>query len=272
VNSPVTIQQPGAVPRGDAGTRVLLPVPGLDVASTWHVGPVIFHPAGAARELIDAIPQEDWPPDHPVFREWLEGRVSALSASAVAELSVTGADNAEATAAAVDLVESALAIMRAVQHMRNPMNAMDHQTFGLPGDVRSAILDYIVSGKTTTIGASRSGALAGWTFSDADRRAWQTDPAFRFLDQALNSPESDRTILQGRALLTIACLAKAGCPTSPTSNCSPQPWLLRSCSVRRPTRTKSSGSHAGSLISPAAGPASFTPAQAGQLASFCRCL
>jgi hypothetical protein len=53
-------------------------------------------------------------------------------------------------AGAVELVASALAIMRVVQHMRNPMNSMDRQTFGLPGDAPSAILDYVVVGDALT--------------------------------------------------------------------------------------------------------------------------
>jgi hypothetical protein len=117
---------------------------------------------------------------------------------------------------------------------------------GLPVDVPSAVLDYVVIGDALTVGASRSGALAGWTFSDADHQAWMADPAFRFLDHALSCPEPDRTMLQGRALLAISLLSQ-GCPTSPTSNCSIRPWPWRFSSVRRPTGTRSSGSPAESL-------------------------
>jgi hypothetical protein len=205
----MTAQQANAArPRGDAGNRLLLPVPGLDVADTWQVGPVLLHPAGAARELIDAMPREHRVPDPPVFRTWLDGRVSALNASAVAEVCLTDADDAGATAGAFELVASALAIMRAVQHMQNPMNGMDRQTFGLPGDATSAVLDYVIIGDALHVGVTRSGALAGWTFSDADHEAWLTDPAFRFLDHALSCPEPDRTMLQGRALLAISLLSQ----------------------------------------------------------------
>jgi hypothetical protein len=54
----MTTQPSSAAPRGDAGDRLLLPVPGLDVATTWQVGPVLFHPVGTALELIDAMPTE----------------------------------------------------------------------------------------------------------------------------------------------------------------------------------------------------------------------
>jgi hypothetical protein len=204
----MTAQQANAAPRGGAGNRLLLPVPGLDVAGTWQVGPVLFHPPGAARELIDPMPLEYPRPDHPAFQTWLDSRVFALSDSAVAEVYLTDADDAGAMAGALELVASALAIMRVVQHMRNPMNRMEHQTFGLPGDVPSAILDYVVIGDALTAGAARSGALAGWTFSNADHQTWMADPAFRFLDHALSCPGPDRTILQGRALLAISLLSQ----------------------------------------------------------------
>jgi hypothetical protein len=55
VSSAMTAQQANAPPRGGAGNRLLVPVPGLDVARAWQVGRVLFHPAGAARELIDAM-------------------------------------------------------------------------------------------------------------------------------------------------------------------------------------------------------------------------
>jgi hypothetical protein len=74
--------------------------------------------------------------------------------------------------------------------------------------VPSAVLDYVIIGDTLTAGAARSGALAGWTFSDAEYQAWMSDPAFRFLDHAFGCPEPDRTMLQGRALLAVSLLSR----------------------------------------------------------------
>lgn len=203
----MTAQQTNRAPNAGAGQRLLLPVPGLDIANAWQVGVVLFHPAGTARELVDTMLQGNRHPDPPAFRAWLDDRVSALSKSAAAEVCVTDAD-ADMPAGALDLVASALAIMRAVQHMQHPMVGMGHQTFGLPGDVPSAVLDYVIIGDALTAGAARSGALAGWTFTDDDHKAWTTDPAFRFLDQALICPERNRTMLQGRALLAISLLSQ----------------------------------------------------------------
>ena len=202
----MTAQQSETAPR--AANRVLLPVPGLDVPGIWQVGPVTFHPATDARVLAEAIVHEHGRPDTPGLRTMLDDRISALSESAVAEVSVAGANDDEAMAAAAELTGTAVAIMRTVQHIRHRMNGMEHQAFGLPGDVPSAVTTYIVKGEKLTVGASRSGALAGFTFSDEDHQAWLADPVFRFLDQALSRPEPDRTMLQGRALLAISLLSQ----------------------------------------------------------------
>lgn len=202
--SPVPDQQSDRPLSAGSGSRLLLPVPGLGIASTWQVGPVLFHPAGAARERVEA--QEGKLVDNGAFQAWVDDRVSRLNESAVAEVFVP--ESAETPEEALELVANALAIMRTVQHMRNPMVGMRRQAFGLPGEVPSAVLDYVIIGNVMTAGAARSGALAGWDFSDVDHQAWMTEPAFRFLDQALLRPEPDRTALQSRALLAISLLSQ----------------------------------------------------------------
>lgn len=200
-------QNDGALPAG-SGSRMFLPVPGLGVAGVWRVGPVLFHPAGAARELIDAMPREGELSNNRAFHTWLDDRVSTLSESAVAEVGVPDADDAKTPVDVREQVANALTVIRVVQRMRNPMASARHQAFGLPGEVPSAVLDYVIIGHGTTAGAARWGALAGWTFTDADHEAWMTDPAFRFLDQALIRPEPDRNVLQSRALLAASLLSE----------------------------------------------------------------
>ena len=202
----MTAQQSETAPR--AANRVLLPVPGLDVLSIWQVGPVTFHPAADARVLAEAIVHEHGRPDIPALRTMLHDRISALCESAVAEVSVAGANDGEAMATAAELTGTAVAIMRAVQHIRHRMNGMEHQAFGLPGEVPSTVTTYVVKGEMLTVGASKSRALAGFTLSDEDHQAWMADPVFRFLDQALSRPEPDRTMLQGRALLAVSLLSQ----------------------------------------------------------------
>jgi hypothetical protein len=82
----MTDQQNDTALSAGLGPRLLLPVPGLKVGSAWQVGPVLFHPAGGARRLIDTMPPTPRGPGSEVFETWLDGRVSALSESAVAEV------------------------------------------------------------------------------------------------------------------------------------------------------------------------------------------
>jgi hypothetical protein len=57
------------------------------------------------------------------------------------------------------------------------------QTFGLPGQVMSATVDYWDLTEGPGLGWRRRGALAGWNFGDASHDAWSTDPAFRFINE-----------------------------------------------------------------------------------------
>ena len=184
-------------------SRVLVPVPGLNVACVWQVGPVRFLPAGAASGLVPAMARPAAGSENPAFQSYLEERMSVLDRFAIAEVAST-----EWNEDALAVVSDALAVLRAVQHMRDPMVAMGHQTFGLPGEVPSAVVDYVITGDGLTVGAARRGALSGWEFTDDDHQAWENEPAFRFLDEALARPEPDRTVLQARALLAVRLLSQ----------------------------------------------------------------
>lgn len=58
-------------------------------------------------------------------------------------------------------------------------------------------------------GWRRVGALAGWTFSDDSYSRWTSDPAYRFLNDALLQQEEFRTSLQRRALIAIELLSNS---------------------------------------------------------------
>ncbi len=175
--------------------RVLLPVPGLGVTRAWDVGQVRFHPPGALGVVLEGMSQR--PGRHPEFQAMVEGQMAAMDKSSVAEVSVPDGSDA-----AMPLVAQALAILRVVQHVRSPMSNLQVQTFGLPGEVPSAGIPRFELGEDgLIIGASRVGALDGWTFSDGDHAAWTTEPAYRFMDDALDTPDHDRTELQQRVLI-----------------------------------------------------------------------
>ena len=124
----VAVGYAGAETEGPAGgpLRLLLPVPSLEVSETWDVGLVHFHPAGSAVELVEEARRGTHTDVPEWFRDHSDRAVAELGQSAVAEAEVTGGIDE-----AIKLVESALAIMRAVQHIENPMSAARIQTFGL---------------------------------------------------------------------------------------------------------------------------------------------
>ena len=183
--------------------RLLLPVPSLEVSETWDVGLMHFHPAGSAVELVEEARRGTHTDVPEWFRDHSDRAVAELGQSAVAEAEVTGGIDE-----AIKLVESALAIMRAVQHIENPMSAARIQTFGLPGQAASALISYF-SLTDETPGWKRAGVLDGWSFGDESHAAWTDDPAYRFLDLALKQPDGERTSLQRRALTAIGLLSQA---------------------------------------------------------------
>jgi hypothetical protein len=184
-------------------SRLLLPVPGLTVSRMWEVGTVRFHPAGTGGKLIREA-RNDGPQGLPDwFNEASDETAADLDRIAVAEVEVTnGADEA------VPLIEGALAVLRAVQHIENPMSAGRIQTFGLPGQITTAMLSYYnLSGAAP--GWQRIGVLGGWSFSDDSHAKWSEDLAYRFLDQALKRSVEQRTPLQRRAIVAVELLSQA---------------------------------------------------------------
>ena len=107
------------------------------------------------------------------------------------------------------IVDSAVTVLRAVQHMECPMVDIRHQSFGLPGQVTSVLVSYFSLTDRALPGWRRTGALAGWTFGDDGHARWLSDLAYRFLDQALRQPEENRTGLQRRALVAIQLLSNS---------------------------------------------------------------
>lgn len=182
--------------------RVIVPVPNLTVSRAWKVGRVRFHPAGSAAGLVEnAIGEAASVPF--ALPDVVTDKVTELDRGVVAE--VTASDLEEG----MSLVEDALAVLRVVQRMRNPMSDNRRLAFGLPGQVRSAAVVYFVLDEGLSMGGARVGALAGWTFSDDDHEAWVTDPVYRFINAALACPETDRAALQRRVLITIDLLSEA---------------------------------------------------------------
>ena len=172
---------------------------------------------------------------------------------------------------ALAMVSDALAVLRAVQHMRSPMVGMGHQTFGLPGEVPSAVVDYVIMGDGLTVGAARRGALAGWEFTAEDHQAWETEPAFRFLDEAFTRPEPDRTVLQARALLAVRLLSQGWLSYQPDLEVLNSAVALETLLGEATDQDKKFRILAGFRTSGADGPASSTRAPAARHARCCPC-
>jgi hypothetical protein len=184
--------------------QLLLPIPNLTLNQQWDVGHVRFHPVGVAASLIDAS-QADGPPDPP---DWYQSRVSSMAAE-LNRWTVADTAVAEDVEHAMPIVAGAVAILRAIQHMECPMADIRHQTFGLPGQVTSELIGYFQLTGGATPCWRRVGALAGWTFSDDNYSRWTSDPAYRFLNDALLQQEAFRTPSQRRALTAIELLSNS---------------------------------------------------------------
>ena len=139
----------------DSEVRLIVTVPNLNVTRVWDVGHVYFHPAGAGAELIEEA--RDGTPGRgpPRYQELVTARGRELDPRAVAEVTVAGIDEA------ISLVARALAILRIVQCMQHPMVDVGQQTFGLPGEVMSASIDYLSLTRGPAWGWRRLGAATG---------------------------------------------------------------------------------------------------------------
>ena len=137
------------------------------------------------------------------YQELVKAKAGELDNWAVAEVAVSEASEA------ISLVERAIAVLRVVQHIESPMSDTRHQTFGLPGQAGSARIDYIRLDPGPAIGWQHWGALARWNFSDQSYENWMTDPAYRYVHEALSQHDADRTSLQRRSLISIDLLSQA---------------------------------------------------------------
>jgi hypothetical protein len=164
---------------------------------------VRFHPAGTASTLVVAARETAPFQESGWFRELVGERAAEFDRSAVAE--VQAADIEEAMRQVTD----ALAVLRVVQRWRYPMVNVRSQTFGLPGQVTRATLDYLDLTATPGVGGRHVGAGTGWTFRDTDHDAWISEPPFRFLHEALIRSYQERTSLQRRALIAIDLFSQA---------------------------------------------------------------
>jgi hypothetical protein len=184
-------------------SRLVLPVPHLNVTRVWEVGQVRLHPAGTASGLLTAARTAAPTPGPGWYAELVNEKGVEFDQSTLAEVTATNIGEA------LSLVTDALAVLRVVQRLQHPMVDVRAQTFGLPGQVMAATVHYLDLTATPAVGWRRLGAVPGWTLTDADHDAWIDDAVFRLLNEALTQPEESRTSLQRRALVAIDLLNQA---------------------------------------------------------------
>jgi hypothetical protein len=180
--------------------RYLLPVTDLTLTRDWLVGTVHLLPSGRAREKVaEYRERREYDPPEWLDRHVDENEAARFNQSTVAE--VRCADAKEA----YEQVADALAVLRLLQHVQVPMIDTDLQTFGLPGEVSHWHAEFIDLLNGPGPGFFRGGAMPGWTFSDDDYAAFQTDRGLQFLSEALR--KRDRSRLEQRGLLGARLLS-----------------------------------------------------------------
>jgi hypothetical protein len=177
--------------------RFLLPVPSLGVPEPWTVGAVTIHPGSKASDLISDSPPASYPDGTP--NEIVDEILASADGGAIAEVEQAGIDEA------LEAVNASLGVLRLFQASRRQFT---ETTFGMPGDLQPAVIQYVVTGKWATFGATRKGHYEGYSFSADSLEDWNTSPAFQYLSRALVSQEDDgaRRAVTGALLFDRAAL------------------------------------------------------------------
>ena len=185
----------------DHGGRYLIPVEGLTITQDWEVGAVNLLGPGRAHELVDKY-RLDRGGGAPI---WFDTFVDKWTKDQLDPFTVAEVQCSEPHEA-FEHIADALAILRLLQHLRNPTINTHLQPFGLPGQVappwRVGYIDLIGG---PSLGYVAGDSIPGWTFSDDDYFALQADPGLQFVASAIAKP--DRSRLERRALLGARLLS-----------------------------------------------------------------
>ena len=184
--------------------RFHFPVLYLHVPQPWVVGEVEFAPAGT---LVRALETARDAADGETAREFLGLLADRASATTCATASTCAATATEAA----ETIRDSIAVLRLYQRARHRRINFDRQTFGLPGDIGSALVDHWETQGDRFVrgGAMRLWNLGDFTFPITDPRAFPSDARFVYLDQALRKPEPQRTDFEGRFMKALRFLNQA---------------------------------------------------------------
>lgn len=111
----------------------------------------------------------------------------------------------------MEVIRGSIAVLRLYQRARHRRIDFDRQTFGLPGDIGSAVVDHWETEHDRFVGGGlmRLWNLGSFTFPAEDLRAFPADRRFNYLDQALRRPIGDRTDFEERFLKAIRFMERA---------------------------------------------------------------
>jgi hypothetical protein len=165
----------------DRPARLLVPVPSLGVPEPWRVGRVIFHPGSDAGALIESTPPFRLR-DGSTVADLVDEVLGSAAEGCIAEL-----DDVLVVDEAINTIRTALDALRLLQ-MSSSITKVT--SFGLPGELFQSHVDYVVTRDYAFPSWRRRGEYLGWRFDAAAIQRWSSEPAFRFLDQALVDPRA----------------------------------------------------------------------------------
>ncbi|MDQ3688484.1 MAG: hypothetical protein M3406_00320 [Chloroflexota bacterium] len=188
---------------------VHLHVPFLVVPRPWRVGQATFWPAG---QLAVRLRSTAGTTRHPVPKVLLDHATRTLDEEKWATVRVRAPlaqdlrgrdDYKAAVAAARDIARDSVAVLTLLKLDRHRLTSTKRQSFGLALDVASVREDYWVTtgrDRMLSVGGAWHGSVGSWDFGNPDIRHYRLDPRFRYLDQALRTPDAARTEWQRRIL------------------------------------------------------------------------
>jgi hypothetical protein len=215
-STPETIPDPrviGAIRRGwprDRIRRHHIGVYALQVAKRWRVGNATFYPAGWLRRQVESVARRRWE-DHgdDAHLAWeLEQIEKQFADIKWATSSAVAID----PAAARDQIRNSVGLLRLYERRLAPVMNMDHQTFGLAPEIGYTVVHHVTisGGRIPLQGETVLGIPPiGWTFTRAQIDRFSREAEYAYLDQAIRTPEAERTDLQKRVTTALRFLSLA---------------------------------------------------------------
>ena len=173
----------------------LVPIHGLTITGSWQLGSVTLLDTIETRRLIDGHPSRD--ALHPLSNETVDEFAAALE---FASAHVRATSSAEA----VDLARTAVELLRVFQQSQS---RSETTMFGLPGELHSSRVDYLVLGDRTGVGWTFRGHHPGWTFTPDQVAVFQNLPGFEFAAQSIGKTNPSEG--ENRALLASRLASQA---------------------------------------------------------------